>query len=171
MGALTVALAACASGGARPKAVGPVPAEPVPEAALVSYDDAEPVVVAPEVVEAWEFLYRFVTETEFVLCLEGSGQEGKIVVDGFRLARMEATSVNSVRYQPCTSPRYVGTAHNHPPVVDDPDRSLCYQSEPDRRSFGMDARAAVDIVLCGPDKFLWVLKDGRSAAKTDVAVK
>jgi hypothetical protein len=79
---------------------------------------------------------------------------------------MEATSVNSVRYQPCSSDRYIGTAHNHPPV--DGDKSLCYQSEPDRRSFGMDSRAVVDVVLCGDDKYYWVLKDGRSGAETAV---
>ena len=129
----------------------------------------EPVIVAPEVMEGWEFLYRFITETEFVLCLEGSRQDGKIVVEGFRLARMEATSVNSVRYQPCNSPRYVGTAHNHPPV-DDSQKSLCYQSEPDRRSFGLDPRAVVDIVICGNSKFRWWLKDGRSASKRFVPV-
>jgi hypothetical protein len=78
---------------------------------------------------------------------------------------MEASSVNSVRYQPCDGTRYVGTAHNHPPV-DEEGKSLCYQSEPDRRSFGMDQRAVVDIVLCGSDKFRWWLKDGRNAAKT-----
>ena len=82
-----------------------------------------------------------------------------------RLSAYDLTSINSVRYQPCEGSRYVGTAHNHPPV-DDPLKSLCYQSEPDRRSFGMDQRAMVDIVLCGDNKYLWVLKDGRSAART-----
>ena len=127
--------------------------------------DGSPVVVAPEVIEAWEFLYRFITETEFVLCLQGTNQDGRIMIDDFKLARMEASSVNSVRYQPCDGSRYVGTAHNHPPV-DDEGKSLCYQSEPDRRSFGMDQRAVVDIVLCGSDKFRWWLKDGRNAAKS-----
>lgn len=156
---------ACASSGASPKAFdGNLPSYPT-SAVTASPDDAEPVAVAPEVVDGWEFLYRFVTETEFVLCLEGTRQDGKIIVDGFKLARMEASSVNSVRYQPCNGARYVGTAHNHPPV-DDPNKSLCYQSEPDRRSFSMDARAVVDIVLCGDNKYFWVLKDGRSAART-----
>ncbi|HUP90038.1 MAG TPA: hypothetical protein VM100_11825 [Longimicrobiales bacterium] len=126
------------------------------------------VVVAPEVVAGWEFLYRFITETEFVLCLEGTRETDRITVDAFRLARMEATSVNSVRYQPCDSPRYVGTAHNHPPV-DSSGRSLCYQSEPDRRSFGMDNRAAVDVVICGDGVFRWWMKDGRTASKTITA--
>jgi hypothetical protein len=127
--------------------------------------DGSPVVVAPEVVEAWEFLYRHITTTEFVLCLEGSKQEGYLVIDGFKLARMEASSINNVRYQPCASARYIGTAHNHPPV-DDAGKSLCYQSEPDRRSFAMDQRAVVDVVLCGADRYRWWLKDGRNASKT-----
>ncbi|HEX6559995.1 MAG TPA: hypothetical protein VF021_11045 [Longimicrobiales bacterium] len=163
---LAGAVAACGTTRVSPKAFDKT--QPAPAFADVRVDassDAEPVVVAPEVIEGWEFLYRFITETEFVLCLEGSRQDGKIVIDGFRLARMETTSVNSVRYQPCTSPRYVGTAHNHPPV-DEAGKSLCYQSEPDRRSFGMDPRASLDIVLCGDNKYLWVLKDGRSAART-----
>jgi hypothetical protein len=124
----------------------------------------ELITVAPEVLAGWEFLYRFITETEFVLCLEGSQENGRVVIDGFRLARMETTNVNSVRYQPCGSSRYIGTAHNHPPA-DDRGSSLCYQSEPDRRSFALDQRAVVDVVLCGVDKFYWVTKDGRSAAK------
>jgi hypothetical protein len=113
--------------------------------------------------EGFRFLYRFITEVEFVLCLEGTRKNGRLYVEGFRLARMEATNVNSVRYQPCTSDRYVGTAHNHPPV--DQEKSLCYQSEPDRRSFGMDPRAVVDVVLCGDDQYYWVLKDGRTGAE------
>jgi hypothetical protein len=125
---------------------------------------ADVVVVAPEVLDGWQFLYRFITETEFVLCLEGTQQDGRVVIDGFRLARMESTNVNSVRYQPCASARYVGTAHNHPPVSEQ-NSSLCYQSEPDRRSFGLDERAVVDIVLCGDDTFFWVLKDGTTAAR------
>jgi hypothetical protein len=158
---LALALGACSSAGVSPKAYENLradsePAEPIADNAAV--------VVAAEVIDGWKFLYRFITETEFVLCLEGTRQNGRIVVDGFRLAQMEATSVNSVRYQPCTSPRYVGTAHNHPPVGDT-DRSLCYQSEPDRRSFGMDSRAVVDIVLCGDDKYRYWLKDGRTAQR------
>lgn len=159
-------LGGCGSVGMIPKASdAEIAASPETGPAVDWRADGSPVVVAPEVIEAWEFLYRFITETEFVLCLEGTRHEDYIVVDGFKLARMEASSVNNVRYQPCTGPRYVGTAHNHPPV-EDQGKSLCYQSEPDRRSFAMDQRAMVDVVLCGPDKFRWWLKDGRNAAKT-----
>jgi hypothetical protein len=161
-----VSLAACSSAGVSPKAFGIDRSEnykPAAADAGLDKDAAEPVTIAPEVVEGFQFLYRFITEVEFVLCLEGTRKNGRLHVDGFRLARMEASSVNSVRYQPCTSERYVGTAHNHPPV--DHSKTLCYQSEPDRRSFGMDPRAVVDVVLCGDRKYLWVLKDGRSAAK------
>src|SRR5688572_4958035 len=158
---------ACRSSGVSPKAfeLGPIP--PI-EAESSADSGAEPVIVAREVVDGMDFLYRFITETEFVLCLEGTQEGDRIIIDGFRLARMEATSANSVRYQPCDSPRYIGTAHNHPPV-DGSDKSLCYQSEPDRRSFGMDPRAVVDIVLCGDAKFKWWLKDGRTAARTVAA--
>lgn len=164
-----VSCAACGSSGVSPKAFGTEAGSYQPAASESGLDMnvAEPVVVAPEVVEGFQFLYRFITEVEFVLCLEGTRKNGRLYVEGFRLARMEATSVNSVRYQPCTSDRYVGTAHNHPPV--DNDKSLCYQSEPDRRSFGMDPRATVDVVLCGDDRYLWVLKDGRSGARKALA--
>ena len=155
---------ACGSSGASPKAFEFTPS-PLVETESASSAGAEPVLVVPEVIDGMDFLYRFITETEFVLCLEGTREGDRIIVDGFRLARMEATSANSVRYQPCDSPRYVGTAHNHPPV-DGSDKSLCYQSEPDRRSFGMDPRAVVDIVLCGDAKFKWWLKDGRTASRT-----
>ena len=162
--AAALTFAGCGSAGVSPKAFGTDAGQfrPVADAGL-DMNVAEPIIMAPEVIEGFQFLYRFITEVEFVLCLEGTRKNGRLYVDAFRLARMEATSVNSVRYQPCTSERYVGTAHNHPPV--DQDKSLCYQSEPDRRSFGMDSRAVVDIVLCGDDKYFWVLKDGRSGAK------
>ena len=164
--AAALVIAGCAGAGASPKAFGTDAGMYQPAGADAGLDKniAEPIVMAPEVIEGFQFLYRFITEVEFVLCLEGTRKNGKLYVDAFRLARMEATSVNSVRYQPCTSDRYVGTAHNHPPV--DQDKSLCYQSEPDRRSFGMDSRAVVDVVLCGDDKYFWVLKDGRSGAKS-----
>ncbi|MGH7459939.1 MAG: hypothetical protein ACREMA_02780, partial [Longimicrobiales bacterium] len=103
---------------------------------------AGPVVVPDQVLEGWRFLYRFVTEVEFVLCLEGRKNGDKVQVDGFRLAYMEASNSSSVRYQPCVGEQYIGTAHNHPPVTTA--RSLCYQSLPDRRSFEADARAIVD---------------------------
>ncbi|HEY0671798.1 MAG TPA: hypothetical protein VGD27_06010 [Longimicrobiales bacterium] len=158
------AVAACSSSGVSPKAFGREAGSFQPVAAETGLDPnvAEPVVVAPEVIEGFQFLYRFITEVEFVLCLEGERKNGRLHVDAFRLARMEATSVNSVRYQPCTGARYVGTAHNHPPVGQD--KSLCYQSEPDRRSFAMDERAVVDLVLCGSDQYYWALKDGRTGA-------
>ena len=137
---------ACGSSGTSPKAFefSPTPLTEAESTPATSYG-LDPVIIAAEVVDGMDFLYRFITETEFVLCLEGSRDGDRIVVDGFRLARMEATSSNSVRYQPCDSPRYLGTAHNHPPV-DGSDKPLCYQSEPDRRSFGMDARAVYQEV-------------------------
>ena len=124
---------------------------------------AEAVVIAPEVLEGWSFLYRFITEVEFVLCLEGRQDNGVLYIDGFRLARMEEASISSVRYQPCQGPRYVGTAHNHPPV--EGAGNLCYRSIPDRQSFDLDPRAIIDVVLCGEDKHLWVLKDGRTGGR------
>ena len=167
LAALAVGLGACGTATAPKAFQGPTPLKLGAEVDVTGTAD-DVLVVAPEVVAGWEFLYRFITETEFVLCLEGTREDDRVIVDGFRLARMEATSVNSVRYQPCDSPRYVGTAHNHPPV-DSANRSLCYQSEPDRRSFGMDNRAAVDVVLCGDGVFRWWLKDGRTASKTIAA--
>ena len=163
-----VSLTACGSAGVSPKAFGEAGSfQPVAMESGLDKNAAEPVVVAPEVMEGFQFLYRFITEVEFVLCLEGTRKNGRLYVDAFRLARMEATSVNSVRYQPCTSDRYIGTAHNHPPV--EADKSLCYQSEPDRRSFSLDQRAVVDVVLCGDDKYYWVLKDGRTGAQKVLA--
>lgn len=125
-----------------------------------AYVESGPIVVAQEVLEGWSYLYRFITEVEFVLCLEGYQADGKIIIDGFRLARMENASATSVRYHPCASERYIGTAHNHPPT--DAGNSLCYRSLPDRRSFEQDERAVVDIILCGSDSYLWVLRDGTS---------
>lgn len=123
------------------------------------------VIIAPEVLDGWNFLYTFITEVEFVLCLEGHKKNGVIHVDGFRLARIEEARATSVRYQPCTGDRYVGTAHNHPPV--ESGGPLCYRSIPDRQSFDLDTRAMVDIVICGRDRYLWALKDGTTGGRLD----
>ena len=170
---LVVALiaAGCASAGGQPKTTNVGNKASVPEtlrpANLVG---AGPVVVPEEVLEGWRFLYRFVTEVEFVLCLEGHKAGQNIQIEGFRLAYMEAANSSSVRYQPCTGDKYIGTAHNHPPVGGS--KSLCYQSLPDRRSFDADTRAIVDVVLCGDDRFLWVVRseDGSQQAGEAVVV-
>lgn len=129
------------------------------------YHGEAPVVVKNEILEGWNYLYRHITGVEFVLCLEGYEKDGTIFIDNFRLARMENATLTSVRYHPCESDRYVGTAHNHPPTGGN--ESLCYRSIPDRRSFAEDQRAIVDIVLCGIDTYLWVLKDGRMGGPVD----
>lgn len=127
---------------------------------------AGPISVKQEVLDGWRYLYRYITQVEFVLCLEGQKRGDTIYIDGFRLARMENESLTSVRYHPCQDPRYVGTAHNHPPTSDQ--APLCYRSLPDRRSFEQDERAIVDIILCGENRFLWILKDGTVGGPVDV---
>lgn len=129
------------------------------------YDGVAPVVVKNEILESWNYLYRHITGVEFVLCLEGYQENGTIFIDNFRLARMENESLTSVRYHPCEGERYVGTAHNHPPTGEG--GSLCYRSIPDRRSFAEDQRAIVDVILCGIDTYLWVLKDGTAGGPVD----
>jgi hypothetical protein len=136
-----------------------------PGTRYAGYDGAAPVVVKNEILESWNYLYRHITGAEFVLCLEGYQRDGTIFIDNFRLARMENESMTSVRYHPCESERYVGTAHNHPPTGQG--GSLCYRSIPDRRSFAEDPRAIVDVILCGTDTYLWVLKDGTQGGPVD----
>ena len=157
-----IAAAACASSGGRQLQENNKAALPrdFTGAKLVG---SGPVVVSPEVLDGWRFMYRFITEVEFVLCLEGRRSGETIYIDGFRLARMEAANSSSVRYQPCLGDGYVGTAHNHPPVSTT--KSLCYQSLPDRRSFEADNRALLDIVLCGEDRFLWVVRETRTGTQ------
>ncbi len=118
-----------------------------------------PVIVAPAVAQQWDYLYRFIDQVEFVLCLEGHVANGVVHVDGFRLANMIEAGATTVRYEPCETPGYVGTAHNHPPASGDP--PACYRSIPDRKSFNDDKKAVVDVVICGQDKWVWILKDGR----------
>lgn len=162
-------LAGCVASAAGPQANAKADFEnrPVDEPGYSAGEGA--VIVAPEVLEGWRFMYRFITETEFVLCLEGRENNGTVHIENFRLARMEATNVSSVRYQPCKGDRYIGTAHNHPPAPIP--RNLCYQSIPDRRSFEADTRAVIDIVLCGEQQFLWVVRnrDGEQRRGTAVA--
>jgi len=118
-----------------------------------------PVLVAPAVAQQWDYLYRFIRDAEFVLCLEGRQSAGIVHIDGFRLANMVEAGAATVRYEPCDTPDYVGTAHNHPPASGDP--PACYRSVPDRKSFEDDKKAVVDVVICGEDKWVWILKDGR----------
>lgn len=161
-------LAGCVASAAGPKAFAKADVENV-AAEEVGYTAGEgTVIVSPEVLEGWRFMYRFITEVEFVLCLEGRREKDAVYIDNFRLARMEATNISSVRYQPCKGDRYVGTAHNHPPVS--VPRNLCYQSVPDRRSFEADTRAVVDIVLCGEEQFLWVVRDESGAQRKGTAL-
>lgn len=119
---------------------------------------AAPVIVAPAVAQQFDYLYRFIG-VEFVLCLEGKREGGQVHIDGFRLAHMIEAGATTVRYEPCDIPNYVGTAHNHPPASGDP--PACYRSVPDRKSFEEDQKAVVDVVICGEDKWVWILKDGR----------
>jgi hypothetical protein len=155
-------LPGCASKYADSKALHPGPAETrsITEVAVAAAGSNSPVVVVPEVLHGFGFLYQHVTDTEFVLCLEGSQYKGHIYITGFRLALITKTTINTVSYEPCTSSNYIGTAHNHPP---DPSGALCMQSSSDWNSFRNDARAVVDIILCGNSRYLWVLKDGRSS--------
>ena len=122
-----------------------------------------PLTLTERVKEILPFYYKFITQTEFVLCMEGKEdlQSDGIRIEVVLLARIEATSINSVRYGPCHGKYYLGTVHNHPPVKNET-RDLCYQSEPDRMSFVMDRRAVIDIVLCGENKLRWWLRDGRT---------
>ncbi len=155
-----LALTACASAGGQPKAYAPAPlGRPMVTTTRASATSI-PVTIASDVVEGFQFLYQFIDETEFVLCLEGKHSAGRITVTGFRLARMKSTNAYSVSYEGCLARDYLGTAHNHPPMQDG--GALCYQSGADQKSFELDKRAVVDIILCGNTRFLWVLKDGRS---------
>ena len=102
-----------------------------------------PVLVAPAVAQQWNYLYHFIREAEFVLCLEGRQSGGVVHVDGFRLAKMIEAGAATVRYEPCETANYVGTAHNHPPASGDP--PACYRLVPDRKSFEEDKKALVDL--------------------------
>lgn len=162
MGVLGVLLlTACVSTSGQPKAYESAPiGRPLAMPAPASSGSLRFVTVEPAVVEGFQFLYQYVNETEFVLCLEGKRVNNRVHVTGFRLARMTNTTPYKVAYEDCATSDYVGTAHNHPPTPTG--TSLCYQSAADQKSFHIDTRALVDIILCGETKFIWVLKDGRS---------
>jgi hypothetical protein len=155
-------LAACVSTSGQPKAYEPAPlGRPlVMPAPIVSAASIRTVTLEQEVIEGFQFMYQYVDETEFVLCLEGRRSGNRIHVTGFKLARMKTTSAYRVAYEDCANNDYIGTAHNHPPTRTG--ATLCYQSEADHNSFHTDSRAVVDIILCGESRYLWVLKDGRS---------
>jgi hypothetical protein len=116
--------------------------------------------VAREVLDGWNFLYLNITETEFALCLEGRNVAGRLEITAFRLAHVIASHSSAVEYVPCAGDSFVGTAHNHL-SSDYPGMDPCYQSGKDLQSFKKDSKALVDIVICGRDRFVWDLKDGK----------
>ena len=159
---MLVALPGCAAATADSKAGHPgATGGYAAEFAVAAARSAAPVIIAPEVVHGFSFLYEHIDRTEFVLCLEGTVNKGRVYVPGFQLAVLRKTTIGSVSYQPCSNRNYVGTAHNHPPGATT--AVLCAQSQPDRITFANDERAVVDIVLCGNTRYLWVMKDGRNA--------
>ncbi|HEX6063626.1 MAG TPA: hypothetical protein VFZ04_05355 [Longimicrobiales bacterium] len=157
-----LALPGCANTIIDSKALQPGSADAsrITELAVYAAGSDVPVLVAPEVLGGFNFLYHYIDETEFVLCLEGARKSGRVYVTGFRLATITRTTIGSAAYEPCTNANYIGTAHNHPPVQNT--MTLCGQSSADRITFQRDTAALVDIILCGHSQFVWVLKDGRS---------
>lgn len=155
------ALSGCAGTMTSSKAQGPRASEPtrITDLPVDAAGAHTPVVIAPEVLHGFSFLYQNITHTEFVLCLEGTRKNRQIFITGFRLAVITRSSIGAAAYEPCTNANYIGTAHNHPPVEG---TDMCKASVPDKVSFYNDIRAAVDIILCGSTRYLWVLKDGRS---------
>ena len=119
------------------------------------------IVIAREVVDGWNFLFHSIIETEFALCLEGRNDRGRLTISGFRLAHIISSHQTAVEYVPCDGPYHVGTAHNHL-ASDYPGQDPCYQSGKDLRSFKKDGKAVVDIIICGRDRFVWALKDGKA---------
>ncbi|HEY0304427.1 MAG TPA: hypothetical protein VGC44_05625 [Longimicrobiales bacterium] len=117
--------------------------------------------IAREVLDGWNFLYQHITDTEFALCLEGRREGDRVEITGFRLAHILVSNFNAIKYAPCVRDgTYIGTAHNHPPA-DYPNEDPCYQSPVDQRTFRNDSEAKVDIIICGRDRFVWVLKDDK----------
>lgn len=122
-----------------------------PTAVTVRADSASEmdVVVAPQVSAQMAFLYRYIQETEFALCLQGRVTKQKIYVDAFTMARISGAGPSGVSFERCDVPAYVGVAHNHPPSATEPGKGMCYFSEMDRKVFARDKMARVDIVICG----------------------
>jgi hypothetical protein len=136
-----------------------LPPVEVYDVAVPSLKDRPTLLVAREVLDGWNFLYLHISDTEFALCLEGAKENGRIVITGFRLAHVLVSSINHIAYVPCPGTEYIGTAHNHP--VDEVGSDPCHHSPADQRTFQRDTRAKVDIVICGRDRFVWVMKDGK----------
>jgi hypothetical protein len=116
--------------------------------------------VSAEVLQQWSFLYLAIDKNEFALCLEGDVTGKQVRIDNFRVARIRASSIDAVDFQRCENANYVGMAHNHP-RLEGSLKGPCYFSELDKRSFGKDKRALVDVVICGAADFLWAGKPAR----------
>jgi hypothetical protein len=132
------------------------PAEPLQPTTVAAAPAARRVEFTPDVIDRLAFLYHYIQETEFVVCLDGEQIDDVVHVDDFRLAHMLSTSDSDVQYDPCKGPRYVGTAHNHPPV----EGVTCYRSIPDLNSWRRDTSAVVDAVFCGDRKYVWFTRSG-----------
>jgi hypothetical protein len=115
-------------------------------------------VISREVIDGWNFLYQFITDTEFALCLEGRREGSRLIITGFRLAHIIASQYHRVQYVPCAGENFVGSAHNHPDSGY-PNAEPCYQSKIDEKSFRGNRKAEVDIIICGRNRFAWMLRD------------
>src|SRR5687767_6677818 len=95
---LLVTLPGCASTLADSKALRPGNAlnRSIIDAPVDATSANSPVVIAPEVLHGFNFLYQYVNETEFVLCLDGVRHKGRVYVTGFRLALITRTTINTV---------------------------------------------------------------------------
>ena len=118
-------------------------------------------IVPREVLDGWNFLYLHIPDTEFALCLEGEKHRNRILITGVRLAHVIASDFDRVAFAPCAGEAYIGSAHNHP--NDGRNASSCRHSHGDLRTFHRDARARIDVVICGADRYAWVRKKVRGS--------
>ncbi len=90
-------LAGCANTLDDSKALQPGPAQitRITYPPVTAPRSATPVLVAPDVLLGFSFLYRYIDETEFVLCLEGEEKRGRVNVTGFRLALIKRSTIGS----------------------------------------------------------------------------
>lgn len=121
----------------------------------VSADTFPPLVVNESVLNAWAWLYVYWYETEWGLCLQGEKRGRSVFIRAAPLGFTLSASESSVTFG-CPAKDFIGIAHSHQDIINGVG---CRQSTDDKRAVaGFRLPWHVVVVVCGPDRFAYVLQ-------------
>lgn len=119
-------------------------------------DTFPPLVVSPHVLNAWAWLFAYWNETEWGMCLWGQKRGRTVFIESGTLGFIYSANDSEITFGCPSATNFLGYAHSHQPI---PDSVGCKQSRADKEAVhGLKVRWFVDIIICGPDRFAYVLE-------------